>query len=243
MAKYIVLCVIIVIATIVYGLILFWLDKCVFVNRLARKILTHSKWTYEEIRASLIGVVYYLFPLMILVPMFIIFRFDIFCYLLIKPSYLFYILLTILAEFSAVTLTSGLLTMFSEKTDWTNEIRNIVWIQSIKKRNPSVAPFVPLLGSLAEEFFFRGFIFLFMYTQFPQFGFVFPMLWSSILFALQQILFTKNSKQGLSMILGSVMINLIGCIAIVYTGSMLPGIIAHACFVFFYIGRMKVFAS
>lgn len=228
-------------AAVVMGRILFWVDGSAIVTRLSRKAMGVISWDYEEIKASLIGIWYYIVPLCFIAGFSAVFRYNIFRYFYIAPEYLGYIPLTILAEMSIVTMMSGSLTLFSEKNDWAGDIGEISWIQSIRKRNKKVAPLVPLLGALFEETFFRGTIFMILYMNFPILGFAGAAAVSGILFALEQALFTSSSRQCLSMVLASLGISFVACVSTAYTGSFLPCLLAHECFLVFYFGRFRYY--
>ena len=228
-------------AAVVMGRILFWVDGSAIVTRLSRKAMGVISWDYEEIKASLIGIWYYIVPLCFIAGFCAVFRYNIFRYFYIAPEYLGYIPLTILAEMSIVTMMSGSLTLFSEKNDWAGDIGEISWIQSIRKRNKKVAPLVPLLGALFEETFFRGTIFMILYMNFPILGFAGAAAVSGILFALEQALFTSSGRQCLSMVLASLGISFVACVSTAYTGSFLPCLLAHECFLIFYFGRFRYY--
>lgn len=203
--------------------------------------MTRIPWEYEEIQSSLIGLVYYLVPCLFIVALCVPYRFNIFSYFTLQPRDIPFVLLTILGELSVITMLSGCLTLVSQTTDWTKEIGNIAWIDSIRHRNKIIAPFVPVFGAFFEEVFFRGIVFLLVYVNFPEYGFLLPLFLSNILFALQQVLFTNNRKQALSMALGSVGIATVACTSIVYTASILPCLLSHITFLIFYFGRFKLY--
>lgn len=63
---------------------------------------------------------------------------------------------------------------------------------------------------------------------------------TGILFALEQALFT-SSRQCLSMVLASLGISFVACVSTAYTGSFLPCLLAHECFLVFYFGRFRYY--
>lgn len=225
----------------VMGRLLFWIDNTKFINNTSRKLMDVIPWDYGEIKASVVGVFYYITPAVFMAAVSIPIGYNIFPYFLIKIEYLPYILITILGELSMITMLSGCLTLFSEKVNWQSEIGNISWIQSIQNRNPAVVPFVPLIAAFFEETFFRGTIFMILYLEFPETGPVFPIIVTAALFSFEQVLFTGNKSQGLSMILGSVGISVVACLSILYTGSILPCVLAHQFFLVFYFGKFKYY--
>lgn len=228
-------------ASVVMGRIMFWVDGKKFINRLSRKATEYISWDHGEIKASLIGIWYYIVPLVATAVFCITFRYNIFSYLYIKPEYLGYILLTILAEMSIVTMMSGSLTLFSPKADWAGDIGDISWIQSVHKRNKKVAPLVPILGAFVEETFFRGTVFLILYTEIPVMGMTGAAAVSGLLFTIEQALFTSSSRQCLSMVLASLGISFVACVSTAYTGSFLPCLLAHECFLVFYFGKFRYY--
>ena len=64
---------------------------------------------------------------------------------------------------------------------------------------------------------------------------------TGILFALEQALFTSSSRQCLSMVLASLGISFVACVSTAYTGSFLPCLLAHECFLVFYFGRFRYY--
>ncbi|MDD2214363.1 MAG: hypothetical protein PHR21_07505 [Oscillospiraceae bacterium] len=44
------------------------------------------------------------------------------------------------------------------------------------------------------------------------------------------------------MISGALAISLVSCVSVLYTASLLPGMLAHVSFVWFYTGRLKNFS-
>lgn len=238
---FIVLVLILTTLSVLFGRILFWIDKQRWVTSFTRKLMSRLDWNYEEIRASIVGCFYYLAPLIAIIILCIIFRFPLYRYMSIDMSYIAYIPITICGELSVVTMMSGCLTLISDRINWTKEIGNISWISSIQKRNPKVAVIAPMLGALVEELFFRGICFLMIYSLFTEIGYIWPMIISTILFTLEQVLFTNNRKQGLSMVLGSIAIGIVGSISVIYTKSLLPSLLAHESFLIFYFGRFKYY--
>lgn len=229
------------ICSVVMGRILFWIDGTKFVNTISRRLMDYIPWDYEEIKSSFIGVWYYIVPLSFVICFSVIFDFNPLEYITLDLHYIGWIPLTIFAEMSVVTMLSGCLTLFSNTTDWSREIGNISWIKSVQKRNKAVVPFVPILGALVEELFFRGTIFLILFTCFEESGFVISFLVSCVLFTVEQVLFTDNKKQRLSMLLASIGISFVACASTAYTGSFLPCLLAHECFLVFYFGRFRYY--
>lgn len=229
------------ICSLVMGRILFWLDNTAFINRISRRLLAFIPWDYEEIKSSFLGLWYYLLPLLFTVLFCATFSHPVFSFLFIHPHYLGFIPLTMLAEISVATLMSGCLTLFSDTCNWSREIGSISWIASIRKRNKMVAPLVPLLAAFVEELFFRGVIFLILYTRFPQLGLLGATAISTALFTAEQMLFTENPRQGLSMLLAPAGMSVVACLATAYTGSLLPALLAHETFLLFYFGRFRYY--
>ncbi|MDD6298446.1 type II CAAX prenyl endopeptidase Rce1 family protein [Hornefia butyriciproducens] len=229
------------ICSVIMGRILFWIDGTKFVSTASRRLMNRIPWDYEEIKASFIGIWYYIVPLAFTAGFSVLFDFNPLNYLLLKLRYIGWIPLTILAELSMVTMLSGCLTLFSDRTDWSGEIGNISWIKSVQKRNKAVVPLVPVLGALVEEVFFRGTVFLILFTRFDGAGFLVSFLASGALFAVEQVLFTDNRNQRLSMCLASVGIAFVACVSTAYTGSFLPCLLAHECFLVFYFGRFRYY--
>lgn len=64
---------------------------------------------------------------------------------------------------------------------------------------------------------------------------------TGILFALEQALFTSSGRQCLSMVLASLGISFVACVSTAYTGSFLPCLLEHECFLVFYFGRFRYY--
>ena len=125
--------VVMLICSAVMGRILFWIDNTRMTDRITRRLMDYLSWDYEEIKASAVGVWYYLTPAAFIAVFCIVFDHNIFSYLQIGLQDLGYIPVTILAEMSVVTMVSGSLTLVSDRVDWTADIGNISWISSIQK--------------------------------------------------------------------------------------------------------------
>jgi membrane protease YdiL (CAAX protease family) len=92
----------------------------------------------------------------------------------------------------------------------------------------------PLGTAIVEEIFFRGAVFLILMRRFPQTGPYVPILVCTVLFVVQQVLQTDTFGQGLILLIGSTSISIVGCMAMLYTGSFLPTLLCHAAYAFFY---------
>ena len=241
MTKLLITIILMLACSIVMGRALFWIDGTRLVSTASRRIMNIIPWDFEEIKASFIGIWYYVIPVIFVIGFSVFFGYNPLRYILISPEYIGYIPLTILAEMSVVTMMSGCLTLISDKKDWSGEIGNISWIKSIQKRNNAIVPLVPVMGALVEELFFRGTIFLILYTCFDGVGFLPAFAVSGVLFTIEQVLFTGNREQCLSMVFGSMGISFVACVSVAYTGSFLPCLLAHECFLVFYFGRFRYY--
>lgn len=229
------------VCSVVMGRLMFLIDGTGWINNISRKLMAVIPWDFEEIKASAIGIWYYIAPAIFTVFFCIAFDHNLLHYLKLELKYIPYIPITILAQMSVMTMMSGCLTVFSPNKDWAGEIGNISWIKSIQKRNKAVVPLVPVLGAFVEETFFRGTVFLILYTDFEQLGFVGAFLISGFMFTIEQLLFTGNRSQFLSMLLGSLGLSFVACASVAYTGSFLPCLLAHECFLVFYFGKFKYY--
>lgn len=229
------------VCAVVMGRVLFWIDGTAFVNRCSRRLMGIIPWDFEEIKSSFIGIWYYILPLTFTAVFCIVFDHNIFSCFIMDPEDLWCIPVTIIGEMGVVTMMSGLLTLFSDKKDWAGEIGNISWIKSIRKRNKSVVFLVPVLGALVEEVFFRGTVFMIIFSEFQSAGSIGAFIVSGLLFTVEQVLFTGNGSQCLSMVFGSIGISFVACASAAYTGSILPCLLAHECFLIFYFGRFRYY--
>lgn len=234
MIAYVLLLVILSVLTIIYGTIVSFISKRKSFSKVVRKLMNYSNLSKDELANSLLGLVYYLFPLILIITICSIFRYPIYKLFVLDMKYWVYILVSIIAFISLMSCISGLAEIFFPKTNWINVISNVSWIVSVNSRKPILKFFALVLGALFEEVFFRGVCFAMVYAIFPQYPAWIPLVISSLLFGIQQSLFVKNKKGIFIFMLSGFAAGLLGGSLIMYTNSILPSLIAHEFFVLFY---------
>jgi hypothetical protein len=116
-----------------------------------------------------------------------------------------------------------------------SELISIRWISYTMLLPAGMRVLSPLLAAVLEEVFFRGGVFLILLNRFPETGPYFAILVCTALFDVQQVLQTDTLGQGLILLIGSTSISIVGCIAMLHTGSFLPALVCHPAYAFFYL--------
>lgn len=237
MIKYFAVLILLTLLTVIYGKIIFVVANTKIFHVFVRRVMNYSCLSKIEIENSLLGVVYYIYPLCTIVIMSLIFRYPIYEWLFIKFHDVFYIFIAIMAFISVMSCVSGLPTIFSPKTDWVSVISNTSWIVSINTRKNSLKFIALVLGALCEELFFRGLCFGLLYYLFPK-NFIWISLgFSSLLFGIQQSLFASQKHGKFIFMIASIALGLMAGCFMLYTNSILPSLVAHEFFVIFYFTR------
>lgn len=234
MIEYFVIMILLALFAIMYGKIIFIIAKTEFFSVLVRKVMNYCCLSKSEIENSLLGVIYYLYPLCIIVIMCLVFKYPVYAWLYINVNDMLYIVIAIIAFISVMSAISGVATIISPKTNWINVISSTSWIVSVNVRKKWLKFVALVLGACCEEFFFRGLCFGLVYYLFPENPIWIALLFSSFLFGVQQSLFSSQKLGKLLFMMASIGLGLVAGCFMLYTNSILPSLIAHEFFVVFY---------
>ena len=205
------------------------------ITSLVRFVMHSSKMNAELIRCYLVWGIYVLVGLAAAVLLLLAYQVNLVSYLNLNPAYLPIIPLTFVAQNSLTGLLIGMLIVGWPSLNLFSELARIPWISYTLIMPPSMRVLSPLGAAIVEEVFFRGSVFLVLLTRFPETGASFAILVCTLLFVVEQVLQTDTLGQALILLVGSASISIVGCIAMLYTGSFLPALICHPAYAFFYL--------
>lgn len=237
MIKYVGFLLLLTVLAIVYGRIIFLVAKRKFFPVLVRKVMNYSTLSKEEIENSLLGIVYYVYPALAITCLCLIFRYPFYRWFQIRLQDTVYIPIAMLAFISVMSCVSGIAGVFSPKTNWVEVISNVSWIVSVNTRRNSLKFMALVLGAFVEELLFRGVCFGMVYYLFPQYSVWGTLIFSAVLFGVQQSLFASQKEGKFIFLLSGFSMGLLAGCFMLYTESIWPSLIAHECFVFFYFTR------
>jgi hypothetical protein len=224
--------------SVLWGKVLLFNAQKKHIKKFARFLMRFTRMEYTHLHSAVLGALYLGGGLLGCIIFSIAYGVNILKYFTIKPEYIIYIVIGIIAEMSVSSLIISLVIAFKTDVDWVKQIRTIPWINSISLMPERIGPIIPTSGAFFEEMFFRGVLFIIMLEVFPQIGVIIPIAVVTVLFAVQQILNTETFHQGAAMAIASLSVSGVGCLLIIYTGSFLPALIAHESFVIFYFSQM-----
>lgn len=222
------------ILAIMCGRIIFLVSKRKFFPVLVRKAMNYCNLSKTELENTMLGILYYVFPILCILVLCIAYRYPVYKMFWIAGVDIKYIPIAIIAYVSLLSGLSGLAGLFFPKTDWVNVISNVSWIQSVNTRNNTMKFFALVLGAFVEELFFRGICFSMVFYKFPQYSVWITLVISALLFGIEQSLFMKDKKSVFIFMLSSISMGILGSVLILYTNSILPSLVAHEFFVLFY---------
>jgi len=205
-----------------------------FITSIVRFIMKYSKMNAEMIRAYLVWCIYMFVGLVAAVALLLTYQVNLLRYLTLDPRYFALIPLAFIAQNSLTGLMMDLLIVAKPTMDVFLELTSIPWVRYTVMMPGIMRVISPLGAAIFEEVFFRGAVFLVLINNFPQTGAYLPILVCTVLFVVQQVLQTDTVGQGLILLIGSTSVSIVGCIATLYTGSLLPTLLCHAAYAFFY---------
>ena len=230
----------IVFVVLVTGMSVVWgrinrIGYTAFITTLVRFVMKYSKMNAELIRCYLVWGLYLLVGLAAATTLLLGFQVNLLAYLKLDPVYLPIVPLTFIAQNSLTGLVIGLLIVGWPGLNLFAELTRIPWISYTLLMPAVMRVLSPLTAALLEEVFFRGGVFLVLLTRFPETGASFAVVVCTLLFVLEQVLQTDTLGQALILLVGSASISIVGCIAMLYTGSFLPALVCHPAYAFFYL--------
>jgi hypothetical protein len=206
-----------------------------FITSLVRFVMKYSKMNAELIRSYLVWGIYLLVGLLAAVTLLLAYQVGLSPYLNLDPAYLPVIPLTFIAQNSLTGLVIALLIVGRPSLNLFSELTRIPWVSYTLLMPASTRVLSPLGAAVVEEVFFRGSVLLVLLTRFPEAGAPFAIVVCTLLFVVQQVLQTNTLGQGLILLVGSASISVVGCVAMLYTGSFLPALACHPAYAFFYL--------
>lgn len=221
--------------SIFLGLIMKIIGRSSLIKNFSLHLMRFSRWTQKQIESLALSIMYILIGIIGITLFSIFFQLDLLKYLQIKPEYIIFIFIGIFAQMSVINLLISILTSIFTKIDFTKEIKRIRWINMFAEDLPKgSSAFVALGAAISEELYFRGAFFLIFIIKFPQVGFIFPIIFVTIFFMLQQIMVLETIPQKIAMALGAMVVSSINCLLVLHTKSVLPAVLGHCSFVIFY---------
>ncbi|MDH5229874.1 MAG: hypothetical protein OEZ58_19545 [Gammaproteobacteria bacterium] len=114
------------------------------------------------------------------------------------------------------------------------EMGNVGWISSIQSLPMRLQVIMVSMGSMSEEFLFRGALLIVFTSAFGINPFI-AILLVTLFFIYQQIIQVNTLAQALVITSGSLTISLVGSLMFFYTENILSAMIAHASSIIFYV--------
>lgn len=142
------------------------------------------------------------------------------------------ILLSISAAMSLVAVFVVFINKLFPRIDIPGEMARIKWIEGIMQTPAKISWLLPLLSASLEEIFFRGALLTGLLTA--GMGTPKAIALVTIAFVLNQVLLADTWPQRLVLGYSSIAISLVGSIAYLASGSIIPSILMHASFAGFY---------
>jgi hypothetical protein len=148
----------------------------------------------------------------------------------------FALLIGIIGELSVTNLASYSMYIYSGK-DLRTGISEVKWIRGVWNLPEKFAPFAPAVGGATEEIFFRGAV-VFSVLALTDSAWL-AVLLATVLFVFQQLLQVETLLQRIVIGTTCIIISLIGCFLVLWTGSLIPAIFAHGSSVIHFIGLAR----
>lgn len=136
--------------------------------------------------------------------------------------------LAFIAENSFTGLVMQLVLLVRPQWNVTSDLNGVLWVRHTRALPRAMRPIAPLCTALTEEMYFRGTLFVILMARFGSVGTYWAVTICTLLFVLQQVLQTDTLGQAFIFVVGSTSVSVIGCLTIVYTGSIIPTLLCHA---------------
>lgn len=200
-------------------------------------IMQYSRWHADKIRFAILWAAYLLVPILGSLLCYLVFDMPFLEFIRLKnvQESLFYTILGFVVQFQLSAFLVLLISAIKSEINWYQVIRSIGWVSVSYNLPKSIRFFYPTSSAFLEEMFFRGSVFMVLYTQFPEIP-----VWVSIgivclLFIIQQAINTQEPIQAVAISMGAISISLVGCLLILATDSILPAILCHMLYVGMYL--------
>ncbi len=206
-----------------------------FITSIVRFLMAYSKMNADVMRMYVVWCIYLLVGLVAAVALLLTYSVKLLPYLNMDPAYFAIIPLTFIAQNSLTGLLIALLLVTRPTLNLFSELTRIPWVSYTMLLPASMRVISPMAAAVVEEVFFRGAVFLVLINRFPETGAYFAILACTALFVVQQVLQTDTLGQGLILLVGSASLSIVGCVAMLYTGSFVPALICHPAYAFLYL--------
>lgn len=231
----------VLIVSVLWGRILWFLgDHYQGFSSFVFFIMNFTRRGYREIKALLLGAIYYIFGLLAAFALWAGFAFG-------QPIgfglSLTDIPLIALGIVGQISLSNLLVSVYGASVrpapfNQFDELKNIPWIRGIMDLPPRLAPAAAALGGIVEELLFRGVVLQIMVQEFQASPLVAVGL-AGTLFLLQQLLQVQTRFQAVLIGSGCTAISLVGGLLVTCSASVVPALLCHAAFVVFYLDTRK----
>ncbi len=201
----------------------------------ARFIMKFSQMNEELIRSYLVWCIYMFVGLIGAVALLAAYQLDLLRFLTVDLRYLWVVPLAFIAQNSLTGLMMQLWLVARPRSDVFSDLASILWVRYTLMMPRVMRMMAPLSAALVEEVFFRGAVFLILIERFPQTGAYWPIFVCTALFVLQQLLQTDTVGQRVILLVGSTSVSVVGCLATLYTGSLLPTLVCHGAYAVVYL--------
>lgn len=184
-------------------------------------------------------VLYCLFPLVGALIVGAVGRTDIGSLFIVeRKSHIGIIMILAIVSAMSVTAISLMLTMTVRPSmDISTEMSKVKWIAGIYVFPRRIAWIIPMISACFEELFFRG-VFLTSLVN-AGLGIWIAIGIVTIAFVLNQCILADTWNQRIILGTSSIAISIVGCVAYLSCGNMIPSMIMHASFAGFYTNSNK----
>lgn len=211
-----------------------WATWCV------RRALKHSRISAEAIRSYLIWGTYMVAGIAGAAVLSVVYGVNLVGILPLRVGYLPLVALAFVAQNAVTGLLMQLWLVARPRSNVFADLTNVLWVRYTLRMPGVTRVLAPLCAAVSEEVFFRGAVFLILTRRFAYLGSLSAVALCTAMFVLHQILQTDTLGQAVIFGIGSTSISVIGCLAMLYTGSFLPTLICHAGYsvVYFRLGTV-----
>lgn len=204
------------------------------ITSVLRFAMRYSRTNGEVIHSYLMWILYLAVGLIMSVVLLVAYQVNVLDFFGLESRYLPVIALTFIAQNALTGLAMGV-ALVVRPFDVFSELTSIDWIKYTLMMRRTMRAVAPLCTAAVEELFFRGTVFLILIRKFPEIGAYWPIVVCTSLFVLQQILQTDTLGQCTIFVVGSTSISVVGCLAMLYTGSFLPAFVCHVAYAALYL--------
>lgn len=216
----------------------FGIDR--ILRQLSYRIMGMVGIDYDQVYHLLESSIYYSGGILGILAFNFIYKDNILNYVYLDRIYIGILITGALAEISLTGIINGFWSNFarSSRINIIDEISKIKWILAISSLPKSGMLLAAALGGFLEEIIFRG-IFLIVAINYYRMDASVALILSILLFMYDQIIQLDTLAQMYIIGSTSLIISIIGGLMVLYTGSILPAVVAHTSFVIFYMSTSQ----